>query len=80
MAVVVVPDEVVVDHLWVDRGGRTVLSDITTTIPAGQVVGVLGVVSEVYLHPVDSAGEEAAVAAFPHPVWLVSRPEEPACG
>jgi ABC-2 type transport system ATP-binding protein len=42
MADVVVHDEVVVDHLRVDRGGRTVLSDITTTIPAGQVVGLLG--------------------------------------
>jgi len=42
MADVVVRDEVVVDHLRVDRGGRTVLSDITTTIPAGQVVGLLG--------------------------------------
>jgi len=42
MADVVVHDEVVVDHLRIDRGGRTVLSDISISIPAGQVVGLLG--------------------------------------
>jgi ABC-2 type transport system ATP-binding protein len=33
---------IVVDHLVVVRGGRTVLDDVTVEIPAGQVVGLLG--------------------------------------
>ena len=31
-----------VDHLRVVRGGRTVLPDLSVTVPAGQVVGLLG--------------------------------------
>lgn len=33
---------VVVDHLHVIRGGRVVLPDLSMTVPAGQVVGLLG--------------------------------------
>jgi ABC-2 type transport system ATP-binding protein len=33
---------VVIDHLRVVRGGRTVLPDLSVTVPAGQVVGLLG--------------------------------------
>lgn len=31
-----------IDHLRVVRGGRTVIPDLSVTIPAGQVVGLLG--------------------------------------
>lgn len=33
---------VTVDHLRVTRGGRTVIPDLSVTIPTGQVVGLLG--------------------------------------
>ncbi|WP_035736258.1 ABC transporter ATP-binding protein [Glycomyces arizonensis] len=33
---------VVVEHLVVERGGRTVLLDVSTAIPAGSVTGLLG--------------------------------------
>ena len=35
-------DSIVVEHLQVNRGGRVVLPDLSVTIPAGQVVGILG--------------------------------------
>ncbi len=36
------PGAIVVEHLRVVRGGRVVLPDLSTTVPAGQVVGLLG--------------------------------------
>jgi len=33
---------IVIDHLRVVRGGRVVLPDVSVTVPAGQVVGLLG--------------------------------------
>ncbi|GGB75274.1 multidrug ABC transporter ATPase [Knoellia flava TL1] len=35
-------DAIVVEHLVVRRGGRSVLPDLSVTVPAGQVVGLLG--------------------------------------
>ncbi|GAA4119214.1 ABC transporter ATP-binding protein [Knoellia locipacati] len=35
-------DAIVVEHLVVRRGGRDVLPDLRVTVPAGQVVGLLG--------------------------------------
>lgn len=36
------PDAIVVEHLRVVRGDREVLPDLNVTVPAGQVVGLLG--------------------------------------
>lgn len=35
-------DAIVIEHLRVERGGRRVLTDLTLTVPSGQVVGLLG--------------------------------------
>ncbi|WP_100444647.1 ABC transporter ATP-binding protein [Glycomyces xiaoerkulensis] len=36
------PPAITVDRLVVDRGGRSVLRDLSTTVPAGSVTGLLG--------------------------------------
>lgn len=81
------PDAIVVEHLRVVRGGREVLPDLSVTVPAGQVVGLLGPsgggkstlmraivgVQKVAAGEVTVLGEPAGSAALRHRVGYVTQ-------